>query len=1178
MKNQLTSCGTQACESLATRPSLTEQHGVTETEFYIEKMDCPSEESQIRRRLGDVPEVESVSVDLAAHLLTVRHRPLDTSRLRDALAEIGLPPKEGRAAVQATCLYVPRMDCKNEKAQIQERLAGDPAVERLEFDLPARTLTVFHRLRDVSPILGALEELGMPAEVAPNTAAADLVLTVPKMDCVNEERQVREALGGVPGVESLSFNLPARTLLVRHTLADASPLFTALERIGMPAKAAQIRQDTFRIPKMDCKNEKALIEQSLGTMTGVERLDFDLPSRQVVVHHRLSSDSTLRQALTQLGMPAEEPAQGTPVELRLHVPNMDCKNEERQVREALENAPGVLGLEFELPSRSLTVRHELPDAAPIFSALTAIGMPARQAQAQPHTGSNAAQRALADAVRADTFLIDKMDCPTEEGMIRKRLGRMQGVEGLDFNLMQRKLTVRHSLASTQPLVDALAEIGLPPSNKTGLPGGVTTSLFRIENMDCPTEEALIRRKLEHVEGVRSLEFNLMQRKLAVAHVLNPAEIEAALHSIGMRAVAETPAQAVAAQEEEPKPSVSRKQWAMMALAGASAAVAEVIAFSTGNDRAWPVIALALVSIATGGWPTYKKGWLALKSGILNMNALMSIAVTGAILIGQWPEAAMVMFLFALAEVIEVLSLDRARNAIRGLLAMAPETATVKGPDGTWVEVGAKTVVIGQEVRIRPGERIPLDGIIETGQSAVNQAPITGESIPVAKVVGDQVFAGTINETGSFEYRVTSEASNSTLARIIKAVEEAQGSRAPTQRFVDQFAKVYTPAVFVVAIAVAVLPPLLMGAAWMDWVYKALVLLVIACPCALVISTPVTVVSGLAAAARRGILIKGGAYLEQGRQLKSLALDKTGTITQGKPEVTDVVRIQEGATDALHLAASLAGRSDHPVSGAVAAYWTSNEGAAALEVHDFEALTGRGVKGRIAGRWFYLGNHRLMQELGIANNAAQAALGSLESAGKTAVALMSESVVMAVIAVADTVRETSRQAIGELHELGVRTVMLTGDNQKTATAIAKGVGIDDARGELLPEDKLKAIEAELASSGTVGMVGDGINDAPALAKSSIGFAMGAAGTDTAIETADVALMDDDLRKIPEFIRLSRKTGAILKQNIIVALGIKAVFFALAMLGMASLWMAVFADMGASLLVVFNGLRLLKARTS
>jgi len=555
---------------------------------------------------------------------------------------------------------------------------------------------------------------------------------------------------------------------------------------------------------------------------------------------------------------------------------------------------------------------------------------------------------------------------------------------------------------------------------------------------------------------------------------------------------------------------------------------------------------------------------------------MSIAVTGAVAIGHWPEAAMVTFLFALAELIEAKSLDRARNAIRGLMELAPETATVRQQDGNWLDMAAKEVPLGAVVRLRPGERIALDGIVTSGRSAVNQAPITGESMPVDKAEGDVVFAGTINETGSFEYRVTAEASHSTLSRIIHAVESAQGSRAPTQRFVDQFAKIYTPSIFAIALLVAILPPLLNGGSWLDWIYKALVLLVIACPCALVISTPVTIVSGLAAAARKGILIKGGVYLEEGHQLTTLALDKTGTITHGKPAQTDFIALTGDDVTQIHtLAASLAGRSDHPVSLAIAR--AANEsGIVLLDVDDFAAILGRGVKGSIDGHTYQLGNHQLIEDLGLCSADIEAKLMPLERQGKTAVLLANQTGVLGIFAVADTVRDTSRQAIAELHSLGVKTLMLTGDNAHTAEAIASEVGIDEARGNQLPENKLTTIEQLLkdGNGGKIGMVGDGINDAPALARADIGFAMGAAGTDTAIETADVALMDDDLRKIPAFVRLSRDTAAILKQNIALALGIKLVFFMLTFVGMTTMWMAVFADMGASLLVVANGLRLLR----
>ncbi len=611
------------------------------------------------------------------------------------------------------------------------------------------------------------------------------------------------------------------------------------------------------------------------------------------------------------------------------------------------------------------------------------------------------------------------------------------------------------------------------------------------------------------------------------------------------------------------------------IGGALAVLAEIIAWTTGKEASWPVIVPALLAIAVCGIKTYKKGWIAARNFNLNMNALMSIAVTGALFIGEWPEAAMVMVLFALAEVIEARSLDRARNAIQSLMALSPEKALAQQSDGEWAEVEARNVAIGTLVRIKPGERIPLDGEVVAGRSSVNQAPITGESIPAAKIPGDRVFAGTINENGSFDYRTTSDAGHSTLARIVRAVEEAQGSRAPTQRFVDQFAKVYTPSVFAIALLVALVPPLALGYPAMDWIYRALVLMVIACPCALVISTPVTVVSGLASAARAGILIKGGVYLEEGRKLKSLALDKTGTITQGKPVVTDVIPLSGDDTKGLRIAAALAARSDHPVSAAISAYWRAHANGLPLdEVSDFSAIAGRGSKGRIGERWYCLGNGSLADELGMRHAAIGAAIEKLEGEGKTAVAVCDESQALAVIGVADTVRETSRKAIADLHALGIHTLMLTGDNAHTARAIARNVGIDDVRGNLLPEDKLSAIRDELVRFGLVGMVGDGINDAPALARASIGFAMGAAGTDTALETADVALMDDDLRKIPKFIDLSARTASVLKQNIAIALSIKAVFLALAIEGDASMWQAVFADMGASLIVIFNGLRLLR----
>lgn len=701
-------------------------------------------------------------------------------------------------------------------------------------------------------------------------------------------------------------------------------------------------------------------------------------------------------------------------------------------------------------------------------------------------------------------------------------------------------------------------------------GHARLSRFRIDAMDCPTEQTLIQDKLAKLPGIEQLEFNLINRILGVRHTLDgTGQIEQAIASLGMQAEplqADDDGSAMAVQPH-------KAHWWPLALAGVAAIAAEMVHFA-GVAPQWLVAMLALAAILGCGLGTYKKGWIALKNRNLNINALMSIAVTGAVLIGQWPEAAMVMVLFNVAELIEARSLDRARNAIGGLMQLAPDMATVQQADGQWREVEVREVALGSLVRVRPGERIGLDGEVVSGQSSVDQAPITGESLPVEKAAGDKLFAGTINQAGALEYRVTAAAGQSTLARIIKAVEQAQGARAPTQRFVDRFSRIYTPSVFIIALAVAVVPPLFMAEAWMDWVYRALVLLVVACPCALVISTPVTIVSGLAAAAHKGILIKGGVYLEGGRKLDFLALDKTGTLTHGKPVQTDAKVLDPlFESRAQGLAASLADRSDHPVSGAIAQFAKAQD-VLLSEVREFAALAGRGVRGVIDGELYHLGNHRLVEELGLCSPALEAQLDTLERQGKTVVLLLDRSGPLALFAVADTVKDSSRQAIAELHALGIKTLMLTGDNPHTAQAIAAQVGIDRAEGNLLPADKLQSIEQLYAEGHRVGMVGDGINDAPALARAEIGFAMAAAGTDTAIETADVALMDDDLRKIPAFIRLSRQSATILKQNIILALGIKALFLAMTFAGMATLWMAVFADMGVSLLVVFNGLRLLR----
>ena len=707
-----------------------------------------------------------------------------------------------------------------------------------------------------------------------------------------------------------------------------------------------------------------------------------------------------------------------------------------------------------------------------------------------------------------------------------------------------------------------------------LPKGA--SLFRIPTMDCAVEESEIRRALEPVAGVKALRFRLGERTMAIT--TEDGALPQALDAIRKAGFKPEPVDMQPGAEPAAAPAkIAGMSTGLARLVAALvlAIAAESISFMGLESRGFIAVemALALGAIGLAGLDTYRKGFAALVRGRLNINALMAVAVTGAFVIGQWPEAAMVMALYAIAELIEARAVDRARNAIQGLLALAPEQAEVRQPDGSWQAVKAADVALDAVARIRPGERVPLDGIVTSGASAIDQAPVTGESIPVDKTVGDPVFAGTINQTAALEFRVTAVASNTTLARIIHAVEEAQGSRAPTQRFVDRFAAVYTPTVFVLALAVAVFTPLFMDWTWTQALYKALVLLVIACPCALVISTPVTVVSALASAARRGILIKGGTYLEEARRLKAIALDKTGTITEGKPKLV-ASSLRDASADGAAVfatAASIARRSDHPVSKAIA------EGLNVVrpeEASDFTALPGRGVQAVVAGQRYVLGNHRLIEERGLCTPELEAELKSHEEAGRTVTLLASDTAVLALFAVADTIKASSREAVAELRALGVVPVMLTGDNAATARTIGTHAGIEEVRGNLLPEEKLDAVKALQQRYGAAAMTGDGINDAPALAQADIGFAMGGAGTDTAMEAADVVIMNDDLRRIPETIRLSRRAHAVLWQNITLALGIKAVFFVLAVFGSATMWMAVFADMGASLLVVANGLRLMR----
>lgn len=714
---------------------------------------------------------------------------------------------------------------------------------------------------------------------------------------------------------------------------------------------------------------------------------------------------------------------------------------------------------------------------------------------------------------------------------------------------------------------------LAPEEGFGMGAGVV-SRYRITDMDCPTEEAMIRSAFKNRKEILGLDFNLLERVLTVHHQAGAeAKIISLLKGIGF--------EPRPLREEADVLSVDGRKENLVPLrlvvGGVAAIAAEVLEWCAPDVTVihFMVPMLALVAVCTAGLETYRKGWLALVHRQLNMNVLMAVAVTGAALIGQWPEAAMVSFLFAVANVIEQHSLDRARRAIQGLMQLAPVEADIRNSTGEWCKRGVGEISVGEVIRVKAGERVPLDGEVTAGNGTINQAPITGESIPVEKAPGDRIFAGSINQNGVFEFRVTAAANDTTLAHIIKTVEAAQADRAPVQRFVDRFAAVYTPLVFVMALGIVAAAPLLLGWSWFDSVYRALVLLVIACPCALVISTPVTIVSGLAAATRMGILIKGGSYLENAGLIKVMAFDKTGTITVGSPIMTDSDVLRGDEQTALEYALALASGSDHPVSRAIALGCRQRLSMSLpLPVEQLTAIPGHGMAGTIVGADFVLANHRLIEHRNQCSASLEERLESLEQLGKTSVILADAQGPIAVFAVADAIKKQSAAALAALSGLGIHLVMLTGDNPHTARAVAAQVGMDDVRANLLPEEKLLIIESLRAKYGVVAMVGDGINDAPALARADIGIAMGSAGSDLAIETADIALMDDDPMRLFTLIKLSRRTMTILHQNIFLALAIKAVFLCLALVGNATLWMAVFADMGASLIVVANGLRMLR----
>ena len=701
-------------------------------------------------------------------------------------------------------------------------------------------------------------------------------------------------------------------------------------------------------------------------------------------------------------------------------------------------------------------------------------------------------------------------------------------------------------------------------------------------MDCPDEIAAIERVLKPLAGVGEIRVNLMAGTATIAHDqhITPEQLIKAIGTAGLKA---SPATDEHGEDDEHDPGASRTRLISVIVSGVFTGVSLLVQWQN-IFAPYGKIAAALIAMLASGWLILPKAIRALRHFSLDMNVLMSVAVIGAAGIGEWTEAAAVVFLFALSELLEGFSVGRARRAIQSLLELAPETALVKRGDQIQ-EVRVEEVSVDETLVIKSGARVPLDGAVLSGESTINQAPITGESMPVEKKSGDTVFAGTINGEGSLEAKVTKAFTDTTLAKIIKLVGEAQGQKAPSQRFVDRFAKIYTPTVFVVAILVLLSGPLLFHGAWLEWTYRALVLLVIACPCALVISTPVSIVSGLTAMARRGVLIKGGVFLEEIGKLKALAVDKTGTITEGKPRVQQVIPWNgKSEEEILRVAAAIDTHSEHPLAQAVVKY-AEEKKIQFPRSENYQSKTGRGAEAQIDGHLYFVGNHRFAHESAVCSDELEKKLHEIEAQAMSVVIVGHKphqdckGEVLGILAVGDTIRPNAIEAIKALHAAGVeKIVMLSGDNQRTVDAISKQVGIDEAKGDLLPDQKIERVRELLAQHKHVGMIGDGVNDAPAMAAASIGIAMGGAGTDTAIETADIALMQDDLSKVAETVALGRRTVRIIQTNIAFALGVKAVFLALALSGHASLWMAILADTGATLVVIANALRLLKAGNS
>lgn len=694
-------------------------------------------------------------------------------------------------------------------------------------------------------------------------------------------------------------------------------------------------------------------------------------------------------------------------------------------------------------------------------------------------------------------------------------------------------------------------------------------VYRVQGFTCTNCAGIFEKNVKNLPGVADAQVNFGASKITVVGHATVEELEKAGAFENLKV---TPEKQRVIEKKEP---FWKESWNVL-LSVVLMAVGYILSSTYGEDALLPALAFG-AAIAIGGYELFQKGIKNLFRLQFDMNTLMTVAILGAAAIGEWGEGAIVVVLFAISEALERYSMNKARQSIRSLMDIAPKEALIRRGSAE-LTVSVDDIVVGDVMIVKPGQKLAMDGVVIKGTSTINQAAITGESVPVTKSVDDEVFAGTLNEEGLLEVRVTKTVEDTTIAKIIHLVEEAQAERAPSQAFVDRFAKYYTPAIMAIAIGIAVIPPLF-GGDWGEWIYRGLSLLVVGCPCALVISTPISIVTAIGNAAKNGVLIKGGVHLEEAGRISAVAFDKTGTLTKGFPEVTDIAVFGgRSESELLSICAVIEKGSQHPLASAIVRKAEQTGADLTRAIEDFQSITGKGVKAVVGGERYYIGSPKLFDELPAdVTETVREQIRTLQGQGKTVMVLGTENEVLALIAVADAVRDSSKAVIEELHAIGVqKTIMLTGDNLATAQAIGRQVGVAEVKAELLPQDKLDTIKELRKTYPSVAMVGDGVNDAPALAASTVGIAMGGAGTDTALETADIALMADDLRKLPYTIRLSKKTLAIIKQNVTFSLGIKLLALVLIVPGWLTLWLAILADMGATLIVTLNSLRLLKIR--